>query len=286
MSPTWSIFLSDWRRALSSLYDIEEADNLFFWSCEELFQWNKPRVVMLKHQQMEEQHRKALEPVLKRLLTGEPVQYIFGKAYFLEFSLRVSPNVLIPRPETEELLKWVLEENAHKKEPIIVDLGTGSGCIAIACSRMLPASRVYATDISQEALSIASENAAANKALVQFFHADMLQSLPNEIPQADILISNPPYITLSEASEMRKNVIDFEPHIALFTPAEEPLIFYRALLHHAQFKLKQGASLYAEINENKADDLLALCKKHPALQASVKRDLRGKPRFLKVTRLI
>lgn len=286
MSPTWSIFLSDWRKALSALYDIEEADNLFFWACEELFQWNKPRVVMLKHQQIEEEYRLALEPVLARLTTGEPVQYIFRKAYFLEFSLKVTPEVLIPRPETEELVKWVLEENAHKKEPVILDLGTGSGCIAIACSRMLPGSKVFALDVSPEALSIARENASANKASVEFIQADMLTSLPAEIPLADIIISNPPYVSKEEADGMRKNVLDFEPHIALFAPDDDVLIFYRALLHHAQFKLKQGCSLYAEINENKADDLLLLCKKHPALQAILKRDLRGKSRFLKVTRLI
>jgi len=286
MSPTWSIFLSDWRKALNAHYDIEEADNLFFWACEELFQWNKPRVVMLKHHLMDEEYNAALSPVLSRLITGEPIQYIFGKAYFLDFSLNVSPKVLIPRPETEELVKWVLEENAHKKEPVIVDLGTGSGCIAISCSRMLPGSGVFALDISEEALAIARENALRNKASVNFFQADMLSSLPSEIPVADILISNPPYVEISESGEMRKNVSAFEPHLALFTPEEDALIFYRALLHHAQFRLKQSCSLYAEINENKADDLLLLCKKHPALQASVRRDIRGKSRFLKVTRLI
>lgn len=286
MSPTWSIFLSDWRKSLSELYDIEEADNLFFWACEELFQWNKPRVVMLKHHQMEDDNRLALESVLQRLTTGEPVQYIFQKAYFLDFSLKVNPSVLIPRPETEEMVKWVLEENAHRKEPVIIDLGTGSGCMAIAFSRMLPGSRVFALDISEEALALAQENAQANMAKVEFMHADMLNTLPAEIPAADVLVSNPPYVSPEESSEMRKNVKDFEPHLALFAPAEDPLIFYRALLHHAQFKLKTGCSLYAEINEHKSDELLALCKRHPSLQALMKRDMRGKPRFLKVTRLI
>ncbi len=193
------------------------------------------------------------------IASGTPIQHILGYARFMDMQLMVSPSVLIPRPETEELIRWVLETEPAPRS--ILDIGTGSGCIAIALKRALPQAHVTALDISPEALAIARENARTNNADIDFIQHDILSAkfLPimGEV-RWGLIISNPPYICHSEADEMDKNVLDHEPHLALFVPDDDPLLFYRAIATQALHLLTPGGHLFFEINRRFASELQSL----------------------------
>jgi release factor glutamine methyltransferase len=200
-----------------------------------------------------------LEDCLARLNRNEPVQYITGVAYFLGNVFRVNKHVLIPRPETEELVQAVVSELSGRRssEVTILDIGTGSGCIPITLSQMVKNARVYASDISEEALAVAVKNAQRLNARVHFFRHDILEE---NIPLADldVVISNPPYIGREEANEMSRNVTDYEPHTALFVPGDDPLIFYRAIATKSFAVLKRGGFCVVEINRKYGMDVQQL----------------------------
>ncbi|NNJ89815.1 MAG: peptide chain release factor N(5)-glutamine methyltransferase [Eudoraea sp.] len=218
---------------------------------------------------------------LAALKLGRPIQYVLGTTSFLELTLRVNEHVLIPRPETEELVRWILKDHEGSRSKIkILDIGTGSGCIAIALAKYLPLAEVEAIDISEEALVVAKQNATKNEVTVLFKQADVRDI---DIPQKeyDIIVSNPPYVLESEKVSMENHVKNAEPSRALFVPDKHPLLFYEYLAIVAQKALKKGGELYLEINQLYGKEVSDLLKEHGINDIEIRQDLHGKDRFIK-----
>ncbi len=224
-----------------------------------------------------------LEEITAELKKGKPVQYITGETLFLDCIIEVSPATLIPRQETEELADMIIRENPGFSDNII-DIATGSGCIAIALAKKLPASKVTATDISEAALKVARENARKNEVSVIFRQSDILNPGTISFPSAAIIVSNPPYVRNSEKMHMHRNVLDFEPHNALFVPDDDPLVFYRAILAFASTSLKGRGRLYLEINEAYGNELVSLLKRSGFIDVNLIKDLNGRDRFIKAVK--
>ncbi len=216
---------------------------------------------------------------VSRIIDGEPVQYIFGMAHFHGMELHVSPDVLIPRPETSELVDLIADHYRDTADLRVMDLCTGSGCIAIALSRELKFARVSAIDISEAALRIARQNASDLKALVDFSLMDILKAQVPAAGEYDVIVSNPPYICESEKSGMEKNVLDNEPHTALFVPDSDPLLFYRHISLYARRSLTSGGTLWLEINPMHADALRRLLEADGWIDVNILRDTAGRERF-------
>ena len=221
-----------------------------------------------------------LEQIAVRLERQEPVQYILGQADFYGRTFVVNEHVLIPRPETEELCQWILTTDATN----ILDIGTGSGCIAITLAAEMPEAEVTAWDISEEALKVAKENAKRTNVHVKFEQVDILH-LPSSILHLtsafDLIVSNPPYICNKERETMEANVLEHEPHTALFVPNDDPLLFYRAIAQYGQTALKEGGWLYFEINPLYAEDLRAILSKMSYYDIEIKEDQYGKQRMIR-----
>lgn len=220
-----------------------------------------------------------IDETVGRLLNGEPIQYIFGKARFYGMNLKVTPDVLIPRPETEELVDLIVNDRGGERDLRVLDVCTGSGCIAIALARNLPFSEVDAVDISREALAVARENASELKAAVSFKESDALR-MGAEGAEYDIIVSNPPYIAEHERAEMDRNVLEHEPALALFVPDADPLRFYIAIARYALVALKEQGGLYFEINPLYASDLAGQMKAMGWSDVSILPDMQKKNRFL------
>ncbi|QKG58461.1 peptide chain release factor N(5)-glutamine methyltransferase [Hymenobacter sp. BRD128] len=221
-----------------------------------------------------------------RLLAHEPVQYVLGTAHFAGLELEVTPATLIPRPETEELVQLVARAHAGRPGLRLLDVGTGSGCLAIALARELPGSQVLAVDISAGALAVARRNAARYAPSVRFEQVDMLRALPAGVAPAslDIVVSNPPYVRESERPLMRANVLAWEPATALFVPDDDPLLFYRRLAGVGQVLLRPGGSIWLEINEALGAETAALFAEAAWEQVAVLADFLGRPRFVRAVR--
>ncbi|MBY0434285.1 MAG: peptide chain release factor N(5)-glutamine methyltransferase [Cyclobacteriaceae bacterium] len=218
---------------------------------------------------------------MKRLNQHEPVQYILGEADFYRRKFSVKPSVLIPRPETELLIQTVVNRFRGSEKPItIIDIGTGSGCIAITLALELPQATVLATDISAEALTTAKKNADQLKASVQFHLHDILTE-PLSFGKLDAIVSNPPYVMMTEKTAMKQNVVDFEPHTALFVPDNDPLVFYKAIATKAHACLKPGGFLAVEINETLGTQVDTLFQKNGFENGQIIQDLSGKERIVK-----
>lgn len=220
-----------------------------------------------------------IDETVGRLLDGEPIQYIFGKARFYGMNLKVTPDVLIPRPETEELVDLIVNDRGGERDLRVLDVCTGSGCIAIALARNLPFSEVDAIDISREALAVARENASELKAAVSFKEGDALR-MGADGAEYDIIVSNPPYIAEHERAEMDRNVLEHEPALALFVPDADPLRFYVAIARYALVALKEQGGLYFEINPLYASDLAGQMKAMGWSDVSILPDMQKKNRFL------
>ena len=211
----------------------------------------------------------------------EPIQYILGETEFYGLPFKVTPATLIPRPETEELVDWIIA-NCNKNPKTLLDIGTGSGCIAIALAKNLPAVKVSAMDISEEALKVASENAIYNKVTVNFSKKDILGT--STLPQKyDVIISNPPYVRNSEKEMMQKNVLDFEPASALFVEDDNPLLFYSKIAKLAKNYLNPNGFLFFEINEYLSKEVIQLLERESFSEIELKQDFFGKDRMIKCT---
>ncbi|SEN96872.1 release factor glutamine methyltransferase [bacterium A37T11] len=225
-----------------------------------------------------------LNEVLTELKKGIPVQYILGNAWFMGHLFQVNKAVLIPRPETEELTDQIIQDyRANAQDLHILDIGTGSGCIAIALQKQLPGSVVYALDISTTALEVARQNAQNLSAAVQFLQADILDpnSLPSTMPLFDVIVSNPPYITPSEQLGMEAHVKEQEPSLALFVPENDPLLFYRQIAHYSRQQLKPGGRIYVEINRRFGQETASLFRSMGFSEVSVYTDMQGAERIVK-----
>ena len=269
---------SEWMASLSahlSTYSQAEAENLVFWLFEHHLGLRRADLQLAIPSGLDSN---SLFSDFERLLTGEPIQYILGEAPFYGRSFGVTRDTLIPRNETEELVHLILKENL-KSGLRVLDLGTGTGCIPITLALELQAPEVYALDVSVQALAVARKNALKLGAKVEFLEGDLLGSIPN-LALFDVLVSNPPYVPLRDQGEMHVNVLNFEPHLALFVPDEDPLLFYRAIGVWGQQLLKSGGNLYLEIYENLADELVQLLLSQGYKQLRVHQDLNGKNRML------
>ena len=244
--------------------------------------WDQVQQVIQKDNSISEAQTKAFETAAEALLAGRPIQYITGKAWFMGEAYTVNEQVLIPRPETEELVDWVIEYAAIKGKALrILDIGTGSGCIAIALKKALPEATVAAIDISPGALKIAEANASALKTAIEFIVLDILNTafLPG---QYDVIISNPPYIPMQEMKNMELQVTDHEPNIALFVPDEDPLLFYKAIARLAKLHLSSNGQLFFEIHYDQGDALITLLDEMH-FHAELRTDLFEKDRMVRAS---
>ena len=267
---------------LAEIFPQREAEQLMRILLEDLFgiDWN--RQLMNPDLRIDEHQHYQLGKAVKRLLLGEPVQYVTGMARFNDLLLKVSPAVLIPRPETEELVQKIGTSLPKEKTIRIWDIGTGSGCIAIALAKHFVNAEVIAFDVSEEALQTAKENAEGNGAKVTFVQDDVLNPTSDYFNQpVDLVVSNPPYVCDSERAAMEANVLDWEPEKALFVPDDDSLRFYRQILALAKKQLNPGGQVWFEINERMGEEMLSLCHEMGFSNVEVLEDFAGKPRFVK-----
>jgi release factor glutamine methyltransferase len=264
--------------ALLGLYDAREADQIVKILFQHYLGWSSTDIMVRQDQRISESEILLFHQALKKLLQGMPVQYATGSAYFLDMTLKVSPAVLIPRPETEELVRLIASDYAHQA-PAILDVGTGSGCIGLGLKKQLPQAQVTLLDTSSEALDIAEYNARSLQLEVQFIHADIMH-YRSEPHQWDIIVSNPPYIPLSEKKDMAPHVVQHEPHVALFVTDQQPLIFYWRILQIARIALKPGGKIYFEIHERMGESILKLCMDSGLTKVKIVKDMQGKDRMV------
>ena len=272
-------------QSLASIYSSEEAAGIARQLVEHELGWNSLQISLRKAEMISPESWQKFETYLQRLLRHEPLQYVTGVAYFYDLELEVNPAVLIPRPETEELVHLIIQENKNIVHPHILDIGTGSGCIAIALRKNIPQATVYGLDISAAALAVAQRNAAQYNQTIRWLEQDIFTDpLPLPAQSLDIVVSNPPYVLESEKALMRRNVLDFEPPLALFVPTTDALLYYQRIAQIAQQLLKPAGRLYLEINEQYAAALTPLLATYSFQNIRVRQDLFGKDRFITATR--
>lgn len=266
---------------LQKEYPKEEVSSFFNILTEAFLKMNRLQVALEPNKSLTETELQQLEKALERLKKHEPIQYITGQTEFFGLTFKVNPAVLIPRPETEELVQWILDdiEKTGKKILNILDIGTGSGCIAVSLAKNLPNSKVSAIDISEEALKTAQGNAQMNGVEIEFLQKDILStaSLPVKY---DIVVSNPPYVRDLEKEAMHRNVLDFEPESALYVKDHDPLIFYQKISDLADNSLKENGSVYFEINQYLGKETEEVLK-NKNFQTQLKKDIFGVDRMLK-----
>ena len=262
-----------------------EAEQLMRILLEDLFGIDLKRQLMNPELRIDEFQHFQLEQAVKRLLAGEPVQYVTGMSRFGDLLIKVSPSVLIPRPETEEMVQKICASMPKEKPMRIWDIGTGSGCIAIALAKYFENAEVVAFDVSEDALKIAKKNAESNGAKVVFVQDDILNPTSGFFAQpVDLVVSNPPYVCDSERAAMEANVLDWEPETALFVPDDDPLRFYRQILALSKNQLNPNGQIWFEINERMGEEMLSLCREMGFSEAEILEDFAGKPRVCRACR--
>lgn len=269
---------------LQKIYSLSEATVITDWVFEKMASLKRTDILKNPGKKITTAADKLIQKTLQELLLHKPVQYVLGEAWFYHMKLKVNEHVLIPRPETEELVEQLIKDRKSKlTDPAILDIGTGSGCIPIAIKKNLPASIVTSIDVSKNALELAKENAAMHNSHISFREIDFLdESKWQSLPLFDIIISNPPYIPLNEKENLGKNVIDFEPHLALFVPNSSPLIFYEKIALFGRDHLLPNGKIYLEIHEDYAKETAALFRKDYAT-VMVQKDMYGKERMILIT---
>ncbi|MGN0257437.1 MAG: peptide chain release factor N(5)-glutamine methyltransferase [Bacteroides sp.] len=272
---------------LSACYSQGEARALARILCCEVLGQSDVDFFVGKDTVLSDNERKKVEDIIQRLLLFEPIQYIQGEAPFMGERFKVNTDVLIPRPETAELVQLVVDEmkvcGTAQAALRLLDIGTGSGCIAVMLARLLPSAEVEAWDISSEALGIARENALRMGCQVDFKRRDVLTYTPSleEMGRYAAVVSNPPYICLHEAQQMERNVLDWEPNLALFVPDDDPLRFYRCIASQSSTLLRPGGRLYFEINQAYGNEVVELLKGLKYSEVALLHDLQGNPRMVK-----
>lgn len=274
---------------LKSIYDEREADNIADWIFEnitKLKRWERRN----NAKNITSEQELKLNKYLQELLSHKPVQYVLNEAWFYKLKFFVNEHVLIPRPETEELVNWLVsdfqnaDENISPEEINILDIGTGSGCIAVALKKALPNAEIASIDISEQALNVAKKNADELQTKIDFLQIDFLDEAQWQVLDSyDIIVSNPPYIPESEREKMSKNVTAFEPVIALFVENNDPIIFYEKIAKFSQSHLKKPGKIYVEVHEEKAKEVQKAFNKS-GFKTEIKNDIYGKERMIKVTK--
>ena len=271
------------RDALKGHYPDLEALALAKMLLVEVFGFSTLELYGGKDKEFSEKHRSVLTEMIRRLQKNEPIQYIIGIESFFGLTFEVNPKVLIPRPETQELVSWIIEDYQSDESIRILDIGTGSGCIPISLAKQLSKAEVESWDISEGALEVASRNCERNGVKVLLRQKDVLKAAPEGNPY-DVIVSNPPYITNKEKTDMEVNVLDWEPSLALFVPDEDPLLFYRKIAQLGCDMLKEGGSLYFEINRAYGEETVLMLKELGYAQIELKKDSWGNDRMIKAKR--
>jgi len=273
-------------KELKSIYENEELKNIIDLVLEHIT--GLPRIEQVRNKipyltctQLED-----LDTITERLKQNEPVQYVLGEAWFAGMKFKVNKHVLIPRPETEELVDWVVKQYAiDTRQLAIIDIGTGSGCIPITLKKKLPEAKVSAIDVCSEALFTVTENAIALDAEVDLMLLDFLDEEKwKELGQYDVIISNPPYVRQSEVNTMHTRVKNFEPHLALFVPDTDAWLFYKKLADFSLQHLSPGGSLFVEINEALGESIINLFKEKGLINIELRKDMQGKDRMIRAIR--
>lgn len=283
--PTIRQLTADLTTALTSVYPSSEAAAVASLVVEHLLQLTPLQLRMRANEEVAPATAAQIPALQARLLRHEPVQYVLGVAWFADMELEVTPATLIPRPETEELVRLIATEQRGRARLVVLDVGTGSGCIPLALSQVLEKARILSVDVSSEALAVARRNAARYQAPIELQQVDILRETPPNLgPQSlDVLVSNPPYVLEQERPLMRANVLDYEPATALFVPDDDPLRFYRRIAELGQNLLRPGGTLYFEINEQYAASLQDVLIELGYSQIQVHQDLFGKDRLLRAS---
>ncbi len=263
---------------LSSIYEMDELNSIYNLLSEDYLKIPRSKILLADEIHLDESKQTLFLSALERLKTHEPIQYVLGKTSFMDLEFKVNSSVLIPRPETEELVRLMLKEDFDGKE--ILDIGTGSGCIAISLAKNLPNAKVSALDISSDALEVAKENAKLNNVSIEFIHADIFEFQSEK--KYDIIVSNPPYVTESEKPLMKQNVLGFEPDLALFVNDITPLKFYEHIVRFSNNQLNSNGKIYFEINENLVDLFFKVCNDHNLKKYRIMKDYKGRNRFIKI----
>jgi len=265
---------------LKSHYPATEIDSFFRLILEDVLQLSKIDFALAPQQKIVADKILVVENIIKGLKNKQPIQYLIGFTEFMNLKLEVNKNVLIPRPETEELIYWIVEDTNTQPVLDVLDIGTGTGCIPIALAKSLNKANVSSIDVSEKAIETATRNAKSNHASVNFIDQDILntQNLPQ---QYDIIVSNPPYVRNLEKIEIQKNVLDYEPHLALFVTDDDPLLFYRKIAQLALTALKPKGVLYFEINQYLGTETVSLLKQIGFKNSILKKDIFGNDRMIK-----
>lgn len=269
---------------LYNLYDSREAANIADMVIEHVTGQAKIERIVYKDLPVSEEQKSLLDKIEDELLRSRPVQYVLEKAWFIDMRLTVNESVLIPRPETEELVQWIIDDikSSGNKEVSLIDIGTGSGCIPIAVRKKIPEVAVSGIDVSDGALQVAKLNSIDQNVLVDFLHLDFLQNREwRQLGRYNIIVSNPPYIKKSEEAAMRNNVLEYEPHLALFVPDEDALIFYKAILEFSKAHLKPKGRIYVEINDTLGEQVSNLFTEQGFYNVTLKKDMQGKDRMVR-----
>ena len=268
---------------LTPIYDAGEAESFFYLILEESQHLKRIDLALRPDLDFSEEEIMVWNSILQQLKKEIPIQYLLGKTSFFGLNFQVNENVLIPRPETEELVEWILERQKSevKSQQIrILDIGTGSGCIAISLAKNLPNARVFAIDISEKALDTAKKNAELNTVDITFINQNILKT-EDLGQQFDIIVSNPPYVRNLEKAEIKKNVLENEPHLALFVEDNDALIFYKKIANLAQKNLSKNGHLFFEINQYLGKQMIDLLEKMNFAAIELRKDIYGNDRMIK-----
>ena len=271
-----------YRKMLSRCYSKNEIDFYFKILINSFFNWDSTMIALNPEKQLSKFQSNKLIKTIKYLQIYKPIQYITGESFFMGLKFKVNKNVLIPRQETEELVEWIINDNPNSKKKIhVIDIGTGSGCIAVSLSSKKRNFNLTATDNSKESLFVAKENARFNKVKINFIYKDILKPFNDKITY-DIIVSNPPYITSDEINNIEAKVLNFEPHNAIFVDKKTPLIFYKAILDFSILNLKDDGEIYFEINPVFSSLLLTLIDSYNKFDVMVKKDISKKNRMIRL----
>ncbi|MDP2339195.1 MAG: peptide chain release factor N(5)-glutamine methyltransferase [Bacteroidota bacterium] len=269
------------RKELAGIFSKEEIESLIFLIFERLKGYSRTEFLLAKEVKISDEELSEIKKITSRLKKHEPIQYILGETEFYGLSFFSIPGVLIPRPETEELVQWIIQEN-QLMAPGILDVGTGTGCIAVSLRKNIQNATVLACDISPVCIETARRNAELNRTEVSVLNYDILNNIPEvDFPELDIIVSNPPYVRETEKKRMDKNVLDFEPGLALFVSDETPLLFYERIADFALIHLRKGGCLYFEINEAFGPECSVLMRQKGFGEVTLKKDINGKDRMIR-----
>lgn len=281
---TFHIAFQQLNKQLLALYDSRESANIANWVMEKVTKLSKVNRIVYKDQLLTQIQLDQLTIISNELMLNKPVQYVLNEAWFAGMCFYVNESVLIPRPETDELIDWLLNEVDHDKSTIILDIGTGSGCIPIALKKNLPKSKITSVDISPDALEVAAKNAQTHQAEIQLHQLDFLDEVNwDHLGNYNFIISNPPYIKDVEREEMSKSVFDFEPNLALFVPDENPLFFYDKIAKFGLKHLTNEGAIYVEINQALGEETVELFHNY-GYKTILKKDLQQNDRMIKAVR--